>query len=517
MKNKLFLVLIIILAFVARIWQINSFPPSLNWDEASLGYNAYSILKTGRDEWGSKLPLIFRAYGDYKLPLYIYLSIPLIAIFGLNALSIKLISIISGTFLVYIAYLTIKKISKSQNIALISALIIAFSPWSIFLSRIALEANLFLLFFAISLYFLISKKIYLSSFFYALSLFTYNSSRVLLPFYLIALLFIVFKEKTKINFLKFLPLIFSLIIFVFQFVNSSGTARYQWVSILDQGAINRINELQPKYSRLLVNKASYFIFSSAKNYLSHFNPFFLFKNGGSHYQFNIPNFYLLSPLLLIPFFFGIYYLYTHLTRSSSMLLFFLLFISPIPSAITRDAPHVLRSITFMYLITLIISFGFTYVKKHALHIAIIICLIMQFQFWPKYKQYSQKYSQSWQYGYQQMLDYIKENYHQYDQFLITKKYGEAHEFILFFWPWDPASYQSDSNKIWDYHSAWYWVDAFDKFKFIDDEKIKDQSHNQNISTLLITSPDNYNQDSFKKLRTINFLDNTPAFEILENE
>ena len=148
MKNKILLILIIILAFVVRVLQINSFPPSLNWDEASLGYNAYSILKTGRDEWGSRWPLIFRAYGDYKLPVYIYLSIPFIAIFGLNALSIKLISIISGTVLVYIVYLTVKKLSKSQKIALVSALLIAFSPWSIFLSRIALEANLFLLLFA---------------------------------------------------------------------------------------------------------------------------------------------------------------------------------------------------------------------------------------------------------------------------------------------------------------------------------------------------------------------------------
>lgn len=517
MKNKILLILIIILAFVVRVLQINSFPPSLNWDEASLGYNAYSILKTGRDEWGNRWPLIFRAYGDYKLPVYIYLSIPFIAVFGLNALSIKLISIISGTVLVYIAYLTVKKLSKSQKIALVSALLIAFSPWSIFLSRIALEANLFLLLFALSFYFLISKKIYLSSLFFALSLFTYNSSRVLLPFYLIALIYVVFKEKIKINFIKFMPLILSLIVFIFQFFNSSGTARYQWVSILDQGAINRINELQPKYSRLVVNKATYFLCTSFKNYISHFNPLYLFKNGGSHYQFNIPNFYLLSPLLLVFFLFGLYYLSTHLFNYSSLLLIFFLIISPIPSAITRDAPHVLRSLTFIYLSTLVISLGFSYMKKFALPVAIMICLIMQIQFWPKYKQYSVQYSQSWQYGYRQVIDYVKNNYNQYDQFIISKKYGEAHEFILFFWPWDPDSYQTDSKKVWDYHSAWYWVDAFDKFKFIDDEKIMEKSIYPNTSTLLITTPRNYNQNSFKKLETINFLDGTPAFEILKNE
>ena len=229
-------------------------PPSLNWDEVSLGYNAYSILKTGRDEWGTKLPLIFRAYGDYKLPVYIYASIPFIALFGLNLWTVKIISVLAGTALIYIACLTVKKITKNQFLSLVAAALIAFSPWSIFLSRIALEANLFLFLFATCFYFLISKKLLLSNLFFSLCLFTYNSSRVLLPFYLLALIYILSKEKIKIKFLDFLPLIISLLILIFQFSNQSATARYQWVSLLGQGAINRINELRSHYPRLLVNK-----------------------------------------------------------------------------------------------------------------------------------------------------------------------------------------------------------------------------------------------------------------------
>ena len=143
MKNKFLLPLIIILGLFLRLWQLPNLPPSLNWDEVSLGYNAYSILKTGRDEWGTKLPLIFRAYGDYKLPVYIYASIPFIALFGLNLWTVKIISVLAGTALIYIACLTVKKITKNQFLSLVAAALIAFSPWSIFLSRIALEANLF--------------------------------------------------------------------------------------------------------------------------------------------------------------------------------------------------------------------------------------------------------------------------------------------------------------------------------------------------------------------------------------
>ena len=78
------LVLVVLLGFVLRFYKVVLDPPSLNWDEVSIGYNAYSILKTGRDEWGKFMPVHFKAYGEYKLPVQIYSSIPGIAIFGLN-------------------------------------------------------------------------------------------------------------------------------------------------------------------------------------------------------------------------------------------------------------------------------------------------------------------------------------------------------------------------------------------------------------------------------------------------
>lgn len=515
MKNK-FLLIIIALGFFLRIWQINSLPPSLNWDEVSLGYNSYSILKTGRDEWGTRLPLIFRAYGDYKLPFYIYLSIPFVALFGLNAFSAKILSILAGTFLIYIAYLTAKKITKSESISLISAALIAFSPWSIFLSRIALEANLFLLFFALSFYFLLAKKISLSTLFFTFSLFTYNSSRVLLPFYLLALIYFLTREKIKFKFIDFLPLIISGLILIFQFTDESATARYQWVSLLDQGAVNRINELRAAYPRFLVNKGTYFLFETGKNYLSHFNPLYLFKNGASHYQFNIPHFYLLLPPLFVFLLSGLYYLWTHLKNSSSKLLLFFFLISPLPSAITRDAPHILRSLSFVYFASLITALGFFSLKKYLLLIITTLFLSALLIFWPKYNQYSRQYSQSWQYGYSQVIDYLKADYGHFDQIIFSKKYGEAHEFILFYWPWDPHKYQQDPKKVWDYHTNWYWLDAFDKFTFIDDHKIKDLPP-PTTKTLLITSPDNYNLTNFKKNKTIYFLDQNPAFDILSHD
>ena len=106
---------ILILAAILRIWQLGSLPPSLTPDEAALGYNAYSILKTGRDEYGKLLPVIFKSFGDYKPGFYIYTTVPFIAIFGLTEFAVRLPSAIAGVIAVWLMYLIVKKI-RLKNI-----------------------------------------------------------------------------------------------------------------------------------------------------------------------------------------------------------------------------------------------------------------------------------------------------------------------------------------------------------------------------------------------------------------
>ena len=108
------LFLIVVIAIFVRFIFINSAPPSLNWDEISHGYNAYSILKTGKDEWGKFMPLIFRAYGDYKLPLYIYLTAISELFFGLSTFSVRLISAISGVGSAIVGYFLVKRLFGSE-------------------------------------------------------------------------------------------------------------------------------------------------------------------------------------------------------------------------------------------------------------------------------------------------------------------------------------------------------------------------------------------------------------------
>jgi len=83
-KKICLIIIIFLVSLFFRFYHITKVPISLNWDETAFGYNAFSILETGRDEYGTKLPLEFKSVGDYKCPLFVYLSVPVIKYFGLN-------------------------------------------------------------------------------------------------------------------------------------------------------------------------------------------------------------------------------------------------------------------------------------------------------------------------------------------------------------------------------------------------------------------------------------------------
>ena len=141
---------ILIGAGVLRLAWLAKYPSGFTPDEAAFGYNAYSLLKTGRDEWGTTWWKLFfynmRSFGDYKLPLYSYLAVPTVAWLGLSELSVRLPGAVLGTMSVIgVYYLAAELFTK--RIGILAALLLAISPWHIQLSRGAFEANLKLFFF----------------------------------------------------------------------------------------------------------------------------------------------------------------------------------------------------------------------------------------------------------------------------------------------------------------------------------------------------------------------------------
>src|SRR3989338_6493487 len=119
LKDNLPLIGVVFLALVLRFYQLGQNPPSLDWDETAHGYNAYSILKTGRDEYGYKFPLSFRSFDDYKPPVYTYLVVPSIFVFGLNDFAVRMPSAFLGVLAVIFTYLMVYELFKNRKIALL--------------------------------------------------------------------------------------------------------------------------------------------------------------------------------------------------------------------------------------------------------------------------------------------------------------------------------------------------------------------------------------------------------------
>ncbi len=185
----LILTIIVIVAAVLRLYQLGSVPPSPDWDEAALGYNAYSILETGKDEYGKHLPVILRSFDDYKPALYAYLIIPLLLFFDLNTFVVRLPSALFGIIAVVATFFFVRELFREKNsnvISLLSAGLLAISPWHIQFSRIAFEAQVGLSFNILAMLFFvkgIKRPIFLTlaTIFAGLSIYVYQSEKVYLP------------------------------------------------------------------------------------------------------------------------------------------------------------------------------------------------------------------------------------------------------------------------------------------------------------------------------------------------
>lgn len=549
------LFLTIVLALVLRFAYLSYAPPSLNWDEVSHGYNAYSILTTGRDEWGVGFPTIFRAYGDYKLPVYIYATAVSEKLFGLSSFAVRFPSALAGVGTVIFTYFLTLELFKKKSLANLSSFLVAVEPWSLFLSRGGFEANLALFFIVSGVYFFLKSfripgSLVLGITLMGLSVWTYNSARIFVPVLLLALLAVYFRDLKK-SFLEnrttmvtgFLVLVFFFIPMFVQLVQPVGLARYGKVSIINKGAVASINEargvskLPPFFNRLVNNKATYFAGVFAKNWASHYSLPFLFGSGGTNYQFSIPGRGLLYWIDAVPLALGLLWLVFRRSKANSLIVAWFL-LSPIASALTSEAPQVLRSIVVLPVPMIITAIGVCLIaeflknkSKVPVNATIAVFVILIYLFFESYAteyitEYRTKYSWSWQYGYEQVVDYARKHYADYDKIIVSKKYGEPHEFFLFFQGWDSERYNNDSNLIRYAQTDWFWIDRFDKFYFVNDWQIPKEKplfvleskkeeidcSLKSVRCLLITSPDNYPK-GWEKLSTVNFLNGSPAFEI----
>lgn len=465
--KKILLISILLLAFFLRSYRLDSYPP-INPDEAAIGYNAYSLLKTGKDEHGISWPLHFKSFGDYKPGGYFYLVLPFIKILGLNTLAIRLPNLILSVITIYYVFLLVNLLSRSSALALISAFVLCVNPWHIHFSRGGWESSAAFSFIVIGSYFYFqfikSNRTRHFLFFvltFVASLAIYHSARIIAP--LLAIFYFTINFKFLISRIKILilPLIIGTLLtlpILFSFLHGGGSSRFNGVGILaDSGPYWRANELLNQDLKLplfhiIHNKIVLYTLSWAEKYSSHFSASFLFINGDEVPRSKVPEmgqFYLFELPLLLG---GIYLLrYTKYPRPFKLILIFWTLITPLASSLTFQAPSALRSLSLCLPISVFIAIFIDYLINHQSKITkytVATLLTIAYLFFfadyldAYYLHYLKRYPNSWSQSFDQVIPYLNSQKDRYENIYFTDKYDQPYILYLFYSQYPPAKIQS---------------------------------------------------------------------------
>lgn len=458
MSTKIKLLLILVLAFLIRSWNINSLP-SLNPDEAALGYNAYSLLLTGWDEHGAPWPIHFKSFGDYKPGGYVYLSLPSIKIFGLTPLAVRFPNLIFSLLSVYLLFKLILLLSQSESLSLLSSLVLTLSPWHIHFSRGAWESNTALFFILLGLYwfysYIIKHKpcfLFLFPLPLIIALYTYHSARLIVP--VLFFFLIVFNLKNFLNkktVLSFFLAFFLIIPLIISFINI-GTTRFGGVGIFaDRGPLSRSEELlnqHPSFNyfdRVIHNRRLLYFLSWGQKYLSHFDLNFLFLTGDDVPRSKSPEMgqlYLFElPLLIL----GIIFLLKSKQKPFKQFIFSFLFISPLASSLTFQSPSSLRSLPLVIPLSILIALGLYSLKNLKLVKSLFFLLYLTsfIYFASAYFIHAPKrFPFAWNNGFSDIIPFIESQKYKFKNIYFTSKYDQPYILYLFFSAYPPKNIQS---------------------------------------------------------------------------
>lgn len=515
MNNKLLIVILLLASFL-RFYKLASFPVSLSWDEAAIGYDAFSIAKTGHDQYGKKFPILFQSFNDYKLPGYIYVDSIFVKAFDLSEFWVRFPSAIFGTFAVFLIYLLFSKI-LDRKIALSTSFLMAISPWHLQFSRAAFESNAALTIVLLGLtliFYGFKNKIsaLLSIPALSLSLYFYYSPRIFAPLILI-IIALVYKDKIAKNLKYFLAGTFTagliLIPIALMTLSAQGLKRVQEVSIFTDRSIIEPYVLAKASSQnplagIFLNRRIPLAFETLHDYFSHFSPGFLFFGDDpnprhrSVFHGNLYTFEM--PLLAL----GLWALLKRKEKSKLFILSWLL-IAPIPAGLAREFPHGLRALLMLPAVLTLSGIGLTVALKLrfakfmiplALAIFVINYLFTYYIVYPKTS------GSAWAYGYKQAFSQTSVLDSSYDRIIFTGSYWKPYIFYLFYNKIDPDTFAKNRSetKIGKYR---FGVAAWDGGKNLDLDAIEGL---KSAKTLLVVSPQelvNLNSnEKFTILKTI---------------
>lgn len=524
------LLAITIIGFILRIYLVSTIPPSLSWDEVSIGYNAYSIIKTGKDEHGKFFPLdAFTAYGDYKPPLSVYLTVPSVALFDLTEFAVRLPSVVFGTFTIVATYFFALTLIGSIPVAFLAACALAISPWHIQLSRGGFEANIAVFFIVLGAYLILRTKQHIRLAWvcflpFVAAIYTFNSARYVVPFLGLGLMLYLWPTVRK-HLLQFAAgAVVALVLLapiIPHLVSKEARLRFVEVNIFSDASIVQTSNARIAYDNgSLLGK----VFHNrrvgyARSYLTHFfdniEPWFLFVRGDGNPKFStqdVGQLYLIElPLLL----YGIFVLMSKHTRAGWLLVFWVV-ASIIPAATARETPHALRIENSLPAWQIFIAAGISALLAHKSKITriVVIGLIgllyagnFTYYLHNYYQHYPVEFSSEWQYGYREAIRTVGPIAKDYDEIVIGDGIGRPYMYTLFYTQTDPAHYLATKKSTFD-AAGFYHVFGFDKFRFVQTETEFKKN------TLYVLSP-GYVPPEARVLETVHNLGGEPVLVIFD--
>lgn len=442
MRNKGWLIygalfLIILFAAFLYFYKINQLPIGLSDDEAAVGYNAYSILLTGRDEYGKFFPAAFRFFGAYTPPLYVYLTVPAIKIFGISAAAVRIPSGLASLLGIVIVYLFVEKLglSKSRVVGLAGAFTFAIVPWVFYYARIGYEVATGYIIFSLGVLLLwgglSQKKVSLAGLF-VLSVSSYiaHTERYLVPIFLFSL--IVFFRKqifVKKNTKKII--IGSIVLFVTQIPNLFLlSTKSFWVknSLINPNTGQMINDFVSQWLTYLSPKELFGISSDI------------------NLQHTSPELSLVYSWLIIPFLIGLYQLYLVKNTLVGKFLIIWLLVAPIPGALSGHFISIQRVMPLIVPVTLVVSLGFDFIRSRVgrrffISGFILLSVFSLLLLWRSYfVLFPKERWPYWSYGYEQLAGIIKDR--PSDHFVIdSTRARTVYIGLLFYLKYPPETYQ----------------------------------------------------------------------------
>ena len=537
-KIGFLLLTITLVAAYLRLYHLDSLPPALEWDEVATGFDAYSILKTGKDQYGNFLPLTMRSLDDYKPPLYTYMTSASIWVFGWNDFAVRFPAALLGILAVVSTYLLTYELIRSHPVALMAALFLAVSPWHVNFSRLALETNSTIFFTTGGVWAFFRGLKYgpfliLSSVLLGLNLYLYHNARVFVPLLSIILIFLYYKELlTQKRFVLIAALIaglFSLRLIPI-LTSVEGQMRFSGTSIFTEAVPLDIYESKQNYAnwrtddtqqnmsfigRLFHSEKTFFALRLLRNYLAHYDPnFWLFTNDTPRHHVSEMGILYFADLPFI--FIGLYWLFQLKNRRAAILQLSWFLLVPIPAAVTRDVPHALRTAIFLPTFQIFVALAIIRLSKirntsfkHLIliSVSVIYALNVSFFLHQYFVHYAKDTSEYWEYGRKDAALFAESIKADYNQVIVSTSLRHVYAFFLYYLRYDPVKYLNEGGTV----SGGWAVEQnkFDKYHF----RSFDFRNGKDGSTLFIGRPLDFPPET-PVLKKIYFLNGKEAIWIV---